>query len=44
MTLETLKTNFMDLTSDAVSVGYLAPGADTVRIEFVNKAFTDQFG
>lgn len=44
MTLETLKTNFMDLTSDAVSVGYLAPGAHTARIEYVNKAFTDQFG
>ena len=44
MTIETLKTNFMDLTSDAVSVGYLAPDADTAQIEFVNKAFSDQFG
>ncbi len=44
MSFETLKTNFMDLTSDAVAVGYIEPDARSPRMVYVNRAFTDLLG
>lgn len=44
MTIDTLKTNFIELTTDAVTVSYIAADAATAKLEFVNKAFTEQFG
>ncbi|ABD55517.1 diguanylate cyclase/phosphodiesterase with PAS/PAC sensor(s) [Jannaschia sp. CCS1] len=44
MSIEILKTNFMELTSDAVVVGYVAPGERVAVLKYVNAAFTAQFG
>lgn len=44
MSIETLKTNFMELTSDAVVVGYVGPTDRVAVIEYANAAFCDQFG
>lgn len=44
MKLDVLKSRFMDLTGDAVAVGFIAPDANTAVMQYVNAAFTRQFG
>jgi len=44
MRLEALKSSFMDLSTDPIAVGYLAPDATAARVVYVNTAFTETFG
>ncbi len=44
MEFAALKTNFMDLMSDAVAVGHLLPSAPSAPLIHVNTAFSDLFG
>lgn len=44
MEFTALKNNFMDLMGDAVAVGQRLPGARSVELVHVNRAFSDLFG
>ncbi len=44
MSLDVLKTRFLDLTGDPVAVGHVTPAGDTIRLCHVNAAFTQQLG
>ncbi len=44
MSIERVKSQFFDMTNDAVAVGFLAKGAQTAEMVYVNTAFTRVFG
>lgn len=44
MSFKALKDAFLDLTQDAVAVGFIELGADTARIVYVNDAFVSKLG
>lgn len=44
MGLQSLKTSFIDLTQDAVAIGYIEPRSTEPRIVYVNQAFIDELG
>ncbi|QFT30507.1 Oxygen sensor protein DosP [Labrenzia sp. THAF82] len=44
MSIEALKSSFMDLTSDAIAVGLVASGAPAPRLIYANTAFSELTG